>query len=153
MTSTKNQEPTVEALQRLEEHLELPYVSGDLHAWSEALRQLINDAKDRVRAEFASEHNRTFDTIVKNHSNLRQQVEKLRQEDPEILKALDDLSQQADQFASGIDETVLAGQQFQAKREQLVNDGLSLVLRIRRQRAAINTWLGEAMQRDNGVGD
>lgn len=153
MTATKKLDPIAESLQRLEEHLELPYVSGDLHAWSETLRQLLCEADKNVKDEITTEHGRAYDAIVKNHSNLRQEVEKLRTQDPEILAALDSFGQQAERFTSAIDETVLAGQQFQQKREQLINDGLALVLRIRRQRAAIDTWLGEALQRDNGVGD
>jgi hypothetical protein len=153
MTTTKKLNPTAEALQRLEDHLELPYVSGDLQAWSESLRELLSEADEHVRDDVASEHGRAYETITKNHSNLRQQVEKLRSADPEILAALESVGQQVERFTSAIDETVLAGQQFQEKREQLVNDGLALVLRVRRHRAAIDTWLGEALQRDNGVGD
>jgi len=153
MTATKKLDPIAESLQRLEEHLELPYVSGDLNAWSETLSQLLCEADKHIKGEIATEHGRAYEAIVKNHSNLRQEVEKLRAQDPEILAALDSFGQQAERFTSAIDETVLAGQQFQQKREQLINDGLALVLRIRRQRAAIDTWLGEALQRDNGVGD
>jgi hypothetical protein len=153
MTMTKKLDPTAEALQRLEEHLELPYVSGELQAWSETLCQLLSKAGEQVRTGIATEHGRAYETIVKSRSNLTQQVDKLRSEEPEILAALASVEQLADRFCSSIDETVLAGQQFQPKREQLISDGLALILRVRRQRAAIDTWLGESLQRDNGVGD
>lgn len=144
---------TADALQRLEEQLELPYVSGNLQSWSENLQQLLQETNERLRAEIEQEHDRTFKTIIKNHGNLAQQVDKLRAEDQELLPALDSLRQQVDQFANNIDETVLARQQFEAKRERLVSDALAFVIRVRKQRAAIDTWLGEALQRDNGVGD
>jgi hypothetical protein len=38
-------------------------------------------------------------------------------------------------------------------RDHLVERGLSLVLRIRKQEAAVKTWYLEAFQRDRGVGD
>jgi hypothetical protein len=77
----------------------------------------------------------------------------LRSDDDQLLQALSTVERQAEQFVTSVDETALAGQQFQPMRERLVNDGLSLVLRARRQRAAVDTWHGEALQRDNGVGD
>jgi len=153
MTATKKLDSLAESLLRLEEHLELPYISGELQDWSDKLGEFLSDASDRLRREIASEHGRSYETIIKNQSNLRQQVDKLRTEDPQIVTALESFRQLADRFASSIDETILAGQQFQAKREQLINEGLGLVLRIRRHRAAIDTWLSEALQRDNGVGD
>jgi hypothetical protein len=152
MTTTKKLDSAAESLQRLEEHLELPYVSGELHDWSVRLQLLLSDASEQVSEEVVSEHGQAYDAIVKHHSNLRQQVDKLREEDPQILAALDSVRQSAERFAA-IDETVLAGQQLQPKREQLIQEGLTTILRIRRHRAAIDTWLGEALQRDNGVGD
>lgn len=153
MTTTKKLDALAESLQHLEEHLELPYVSGDLHDWSEKLRQLLADAVERFRSEVETEHRRAYESIIKNHSNLRQEVDKLRSDEPQIVADLASVTQAAERFASSIDETVLASQQIQPKREQLINDGLAVVLRIRRHRAAIDTWLGEALQRDNGVGD
>jgi hypothetical protein len=38
-------------------------------------------------------------------------------------------------------------------RQLLVDQGLALVLRIRKQEAAARTWYVEAFQRDRGVGD
>lgn len=153
MTTTKRLDSTAEALVHLEEHLELPYVSGELQDWSDRLCEVLVEAGQRVRAAIASQHSKSYDTIVKSQSNLGQQVDKLRSEEPELLAALDSFQQSAQRFASSIDETCLAGQQFQPKREQLIQEGLALVLRIRRHRAAISTWLGEALRRDNGVGD
>jgi hypothetical protein len=153
MTTTKTRDATAESLVQLEEHLELPYISGDLRDWSDKLCQILADTSQRIRAAVASQHSKAYDAIIKSQSNLRQQVDKLRSEDPGIVDALDSFAESTNRFASSIDETLLAGQQFQPKREQLIQEGLNLVLRIRRHRAAIDTWMGEALQRDNGVGD
>ena len=153
MTTTKKLDSAGESLAKLEEQLELPYISGELAAWSTELHHILADVSHQVRASVATHHNNAYETIVKSQINLRQQVDKLRSEEPDILAALDAFEQSVNRFASSIDETLLAGQQFQPKREQLILEGLALVLRIRRHRAAIDTWLGEALQRDNGVGD
>lgn len=153
MMITKRADALAESLLHLEEHLELPYVSGELHDWSQRLQQLISDATEKFRAEVASEHGQAYQAIVKNNRNLCQEVDKLRGQDVPILAELESVRQQVDRFSSAIDETVLAGQQFEPKREQLISAGLAAVLRVRRHRAAIDTWMGEALQRDNGVGD
>jgi hypothetical protein len=153
MSTSKNLDSTAESLVHLEEHLELPYVSGELQDWSDRLCEVLADASQEVRAAVASQHSKSYDTIVKSHSNLGKQVDKLRSEEPELLAALGSFEQSAQSFASSIDETLLAGKQFQPKREQLIQEGLALILRLRRHRAAIATWLSEALQRDNGVGD
>ena len=74
MTMTKKLDPTAEALQRLEEHLELPYVSGELQAWSETLCQLLSKAGEQVRTGIATEHGRAYETIVKSRSNLTRSI-------------------------------------------------------------------------------
>jgi hypothetical protein len=153
MTVDTKHDAAAETVQHVEDHLELPYISGDLRAWAESLEELLCRAADATRHLIENEHPQLFKSIVKNHSNLRGEVEKLEQEGSRLPAAFDDLIQQTQRFAGGIDETALAGQQFQPMRERLVNEGLSLVLRVRRHRAAIDTWLSEAMQRDNGVGD
>jgi len=153
MPATHHSEPLTDALQRLEQQLELPYISGELKAWADEVVEELKSVETSVNAAIHTDHPRSFHAIVKNQRNLQQQVDKLSQEDAEIPPALCAVRQQADAFAASIDETALAGQQFQAKRERLVNDGLAIVLRIRRQKAAIDTWFGEALQRDNGVGD
>ena len=153
MAITKPLDAEAEVLEQLEQQLELPYVSGELHAWSETVVELVKKAQEVVSKSIEQEHPRTFATIVKNHSNLQPQVEKLSEEDRQILPAFDPLMHEAKQFASTVDETELARQQIEPARERLVKDGLALVIRIRRQRSAIETWFGEAIQRDNGVGD
>jgi len=123
MTTTKKLDSIAESLIVLEEHLELPYVSGELQDWSDKLCQVVADTSQQVRAAVNSQNTTAYETITKNHSNLRQQVDKLRGEEPEILTALESFEQSANRFASSIDETLLAGQQFQPKREQLIQEG------------------------------
>ena len=153
MAITKPLDTEAEALEQLEQQLEVPYVSGQLHAWSETVVELAEKAQEAVRMSIEQEHPCTFATIVKSHSNLQTQVEQLREEDRQILPAFDPLLHEARQFAATVNETELARQQIEPARERLVKDGLALVIRVRRQRSAIETWLGEALQRDNGVGD
>jgi len=152
MSQTKELHPLTDVLEQLEHHLELPYISGDLHHWAETALKLLQEAEGKLQHAIEQEHPRHFDTMVKNHSNLRGEADKLREEDRQLLPALRPVGQQAEQFVAGIDETALAGQQFQARRERLVSDGLSLILRIRRQQAAIDAWLGEALTAITALG-
>jgi hypothetical protein len=128
-------------------------VSGELHAWSENVVELLEEVNHRVHVVVENEHPQVFKTIVKNHSNLLKQVEKMRDDEAALLSRLPLLLSEARQFRDGVDETVLAEQQFHAKREKLANDGLSFVLEVRKMQTAADTWLAESLQRDNGVGD
>jgi len=153
MTATVKLDAVAEALQRLEEQLELPYVPGELHAWGESVRQLLGDAATRLRADISGRHPSIFDSITKSQGNLRQQVDKLKADDEQLLESLASVERLVEQFSTSFDETAQAGQHLQPMRERVINDGLSLVLRARRQRSALDTWHTEALQRDNGVGD
>jgi len=153
MSTMQKLDPLADTLERLERQLELPHISGELNSWAAESLKLLKELDRQVRWAVNSEHPRAFETIVKNQANLLQQVEKMRPEDQQLLEALEPVIRQAEQFALSMNETALAEQQFQPKRERLVNDGLSFILRMRRQQSAVDTWLRESMQRDNGVGD
>lgn len=153
MSTLQRVDPLAECLERLEHHLELPHVSGELHWWSDEVVRLLREAEGHVRAAVAEEHPRSFDAIRKNHPNLFKEVEKLRQDDAGLITSLDSVLRHAEQFDAQTDETVLAEQQFHDKRERLIHEGLSFVLQVRRQRSAVATWLAESLQRENGSGD
>jgi hypothetical protein len=153
MSTNATIDPLTEVLQRLEAQLELPHVSGELSSWSSEVLRLMREAEAQTRTAVAREFPTAYETIVKRQRNLSTQVDKLRADDEALLATMEAVLRQAEQFDASIDETVLAEQQFHPKRERLINDGLSFVLRVRRQQAAVATWLGEALQRDNGVGD
>jgi hypothetical protein len=38
-------------------------------------------------------------------------------------------------------------------RERIENEGIALIVRIKKQMAAADTWLAESLYRDRGVGD
>lgn len=153
MSATHELDALRGSLERLEQILELPYISGELKSWTDESLRALEQVESALQTAIESDHPSAFKTMVKNHRNLQQQVEKLAQEDAQLLPAVQSLRGHAQHFASSIDEMSQSGQQFQARREQLVNDGLALILRVRKQQSAIDTWLGEALQRDNGVGD
>ncbi len=145
--------PLVDTLERLEQQLEVPHISGELNNWASDVVSLLKELEHELQQAVASEHARSFQMIVKSNRNLRSQVDKLAEEDQAILNAFPTLLRQAEQLVNCIREDALAEQQFHEVREKVVQEGLAFVLRARRQQVGVDTWLAEALQRDNGVGD
>lgn len=150
MATALNNDQVSEAIEKLHRQLELPYVSGELSSWTDGIIELLGSTKECIRKSIEDDHPCSYKTIMKNDLELAQRVEDMRAEDAQLLCKLDDLTREAENLDKMVDEAHLAESQFKPKRDRLVEDGVAFIVRLRKQRAAINTWLGEAFSRDNG---
>ena len=153
MSTIAKLDPLAEALTRLERHLELPYVSGELNSWTEEAVTLFHQVEERLRDAIQREHPKNYESIVKNRVDLNQEVAKMRECDEELLHTLSELRRELELFQQSRKEEELAEQQFLPNRTRLVDNALAFIINIRKQRSAIATWVSESIQRDNGVGD
>ncbi len=140
-----------DSLEKLHRQIELPYVSGELTAWTDGVVLLLDAANDCVCQAIRDDHPKTYASILKKDMELAQKVEAMKLEDEQLLSGMQAIMQQAHELDVIVDEAKLAEQQFQPKRDRLVEDVLSLIVRVRKQRAAMNTWLSEAFTRDSGT--
>lgn len=140
-----------DSLEKLHRQIELPYVSGELTAWTDGVLLLLEAANDCVCQAIRDDHPKTYASILKKDMELAQKVEAMKLEDEQLLSGMQAIMQQAQELDVIVDEAKLAEQQFQPKRDRLVEDVLSLIVRVRKQRAAMNTWLSEAFTRDSGT--
>ena len=84
---------------------------------------------------------------------LLSKVEKLIAEDQNVVLELDAFRKHINDFARRASQIKKDEAQVAADRTKLEQEGLALILRIKRQRATADTWLAEANYRDRGPVD
>jgi uncharacterized Ntn-hydrolase superfamily protein len=153
MTTLTTNHALEETLTKLETALLTPVVAGELKGWPKNVRQSA--------ATFATDWTRYLNTvlhveyaqIVETDPELSAAVEKMIRTDNQLLdqlakfhEHLHALEQRAEQLQW--QENKLAGE-----RERLEETGISLIVQLKKQRAAAETWLAESLYRDRGVKD
>lgn len=142
-----------EALSRLETALLSPVVSGELESWARTVQEGSDEVAKRLPAYLKSVLHPQYAQIAKNDAELLTRVEQLIAEDQNVLLQQDAFQRQAAEFAQKAAQIKKDEAQVSAPRAKLEQEGIDLVLRIKRQRAAADTWLAEANYRDRGPVD
>jgi len=156
-TTLQTQAPLEHSLQdsmlRLESALLAPAVSGELKSWTatvgEELRAFGPDWMAYVKSVLHPQYSR----IAKTDPNLLSRVDQMIQEDRQLLTDFG-------QFESCVSNLAGRAEQVQKDESKAADDrarvektGIDLILRIKKQQAAVTTWLNEANYRDLGTGD
>ena len=140
-------------LGQVEACLESVVVPGELEAWTTALLQACQAEVPVLRREITVSHAKQFTKLNAADTNLAQRVVQMQREDAEILAALADFEGKVQRLH---ERAPLAGpreDKFEEGLKAVTDEGLALVIRVRKQERALNTWFAEAFQRDTGVGD
>ncbi len=141
------------ALAELEACLESVVVPGDLLSWATALQQACETGGNALRRAITGSHADQLSKIKSEDLNLAQRVVQLKEEDAEILKLYDQLAGKVQRLQERADLAGSREDKLDETVQSLIDEGLALVIRVRKQESAINTWFAEAFQRDTGVGD
>lgn len=141
------------ALDAFEKALLTPIISGDLGVWFEHLQSTSDDAAEKLRREVTDFHPEEFEEIGNQDPELLSQIDRLREEDCAILSAFD-------KFRHTVERAVQQSPKLEPDEEKalklttaLVNEGVMLVARIRKQEVTLQTWYAEAFTRDRGPVD
>ncbi|MEX0704275.1 MAG: hypothetical protein WD069_19400 [Planctomycetales bacterium] len=146
-------EPLHGALQKLEMELEFPFVPGELETWTNSVRETLKQAAIHIRARFENDHSGEFAQIEAEDLELESRVADLRQRDRAILDRLAELERRVETFLLKATHVEPDEARAASEREELVQEGLDLVISVRRQEVTARTWLSEALERDNAPGD
>jgi hypothetical protein len=142
-----------EALARLETALLSPVVSGELESWARAAQEATNGLSERLPVYLNSVLHPQYAEIAKSDPELMTRVEQLIAEDQNLLLEREAFRGRVDDFVKRCTQIKKDEAQAATQRSKLEQDGIGLVLRIKKQRAAVDTWLAEANYRDRGPGD
>ncbi len=153
MTTLPAHQPLNDALQKFEMALEAPVVPGELVEWTQSAQAALEELAHQERRQLVAVHQQEFAEIAHQDPGMLWRVEQMQDEDAAIGRAL----QEAQSGLAALNQRAEAVQSDEAAaeplRREMVDRGLELVIRIRKQEAAAKTWLAESLQRDRGVVD
>jgi hypothetical protein len=142
-----------EALTQAETALLTPVVSGELETWATTVQETTQLASERLPIYLKHVLHPEYAEIAKTDPELLPRVEQLIAEDQSLLVDQDAFRTEVNDFAKRASHIKKDEAQVAAERSKLEQKGLAIILRIKRQRAAADTWLAEAAYRDRGPVD
>ncbi len=143
-----------ETLAALEQSLLSPQVSGEIRQWTRNVQERAATLSVDVTTYLRTVLHVQYAEIARNAPELSHQLTKLTESDGLILGEVAGFLEQLHVFGEVVEkadpqkiETIL-----ETQRKKTVDMGLALIMGIRKQQAAANTWFEEAQFRDLGVG-
>jgi hypothetical protein len=140
-------------LSKLETALLTPVVSGELESWARTAQEATSELDQRLPAYLNSVLHPQYAEIAKSDNELLSRVQQLIAEDQNLILEQGTFSHKMNDFTRRASQIKKDEAQVAAQREQIEKDGIALILRIKKQRAAADTWLAEATYRDRGPVD
>jgi len=140
-------------LGEVEACLETVVVPGDLPSWVDALSQACEVEGVALRNEITTNHANHLVQLLAADMDQAQHAAQLQVEDAEILRLYDVFEGRVRRLGDRADLAGTREDKFNEGIRSIVDEGLGLVIRVRKQERALSTWLSEAFQRDTGVGD
>ena len=141
------------ALEALEASLEAPVVPGELESWIRTVQESWTGMAAILAIELEQRHPEQLDEIASQDDEMLPQVEKLREEDQFIMEQFEEVSRLVQQLADRAPKIEPHEQRADQAVQKLIDDGIGLIVRTRKQEAALKTWFVEAFNRDRGIAD
>jgi hypothetical protein len=142
-----------DAITAFETSLATPLVSGELAEWSESVRKCWGEASAQIHYHVKQLHPRQYDQIAKEDPELLPRVEQLQVEDQAIEQDREKLNQTVRRTTEHAPKLEPDEGKAEQHTKKLVEEGMSLVARVRKHEVAIQTWFVEAFNRDRGAVD
>jgi hypothetical protein len=142
-----------ETLNRLETALLTPAVSGELQSWIANVRQAaVTFAMDWTRYLHTIIHEQ-YHEIAKNDPEMSTAIEKMIATDRQLLDELAKFHESVRDLEARAANVQWNEGKLAAERQQLEDAGICLIVHIKKQRIAAETFLSESFYRDRGVKD
>jgi len=98
-------------------------------------------------------HGAILREIVREDTSLATRVEQMEEEDEAILSRAAEIQRAAENLLVAVAKVEPQEGKLESAVKLFTEDALQLVLRIRKQEAALETWYQESLMRDRGVVD
>jgi hypothetical protein len=141
------------ALSALETSLATPLVSGELSDWLDNAKQTWAKASAQIQDCIEHGHPTQLEQIGNADPELLPRVEQLQAEDAAIEQDRQAFDQAVSRVAVHAPKLEPDEEKAQQHVKKLVDEGMALLARVRKQEVAIQTWFVEAFNRDRGAGD
>ena len=143
----------VDALTRLETALLSPPVAGELSIWTQACRDGLDTVARQLPAYFQDFLKPQYMEIARSDPEQLPRVQRMIADDQGLVDDLEKFSRRLAEFAAGAAQVKKHESKVADERTDLEQEGIALIIRVRKQRAAADTWLTEALYRDRGPVD
>ncbi len=140
-------------LAELEVTLSTPRLSGELSEWSQRVCQAAQGLASVLEVELAQLRQEQFQVLLAEDTSLACRVDEIKAADEANRRVSREIAEQLCGIASETAARSDAETEFQSQVAELAEAGLRLVVDVRKQETAMNTWYQEAFQRDRGVAD
>jgi hypothetical protein len=141
------------AIEEFETSLMTPIVSGELAAWSDQVRNSWTKLCPKIENQLSTLHPKQYQQIAKEDPELLSQVERMKAEDQAIEEQLQKLNHLIRRLTDVAPKAEPDERKATQPNSQLVDDGIALLNRMKKQEIAVRTWYMEAFNRDRGVAD
>jgi hypothetical protein len=153
MQPAESDSALVDALTRLETALLSPPVAGELAAWTQTCREGLGAVAQHLPAYFQDHLKPQYLEIARSDAEQLPRVERMIADDQGLVDELEKFSRRLSAFAASAEQAKKHESKVADERAGLEQEGIALIIRIRKQRAAADTWLTEALYRDRGAVD
>jgi hypothetical protein len=143
----------VDVLARLETALLSPPVAGELQSWSGESCAAMDALAEQLPQFLEQVLHRQYLEIAGSDPELLPKIEQMIAEDRRLVEDLGGLRRRLAAFAQSAALIKKNEVKVAEERQRLEEDGIALIIRIKKQRAAADTWLAEALYRDRGSVD
>ena len=147
------QSALTESLTRLETALLTPVASGELGSWAQACRTAIDAVARDFPTYLHDVLHRQYAEIARTDAELLRRVQQMVAEDESLVADLAAFHRRLVAFAEAATLITKHESKVDDQRTNLEREGIDLIVRIRKQRAAADLWLTEAVYRDRGAVD
>lgn len=153
MTLTQHAQATEafeEALKRFEIALEAPIVPGEIEQWVHGVRETAQACSELLRPHIDTVHEQECQEIVKEDSEMFRHVKQLKQAGQESLQRMEAFLAKVNKLARRAPQQEPAEIPAHKDLGHLSDEGLALVIHIRKHEVGRRTWLQEAFNRLRG---
>ncbi len=140
-------------IESLETALATPLIPGELTDWIQTVKQFWEIASQTIHKRASELHSWQLQQIGSQDPSLLSQVERLQREGEALLREADEFGRLLDHTAHHATKLERDGTRTNDFLEKLADRGLALIIRVRKQEVALETWFVEAFNRDRGAVD
>jgi hypothetical protein len=151
--ASKSQLDFKTALTDFETSLLTPIVSGELPAWMDTVEKTWAEASGQLHYQIKHSHPRQYDEISKQDPELLPRLELLKAEDEAIEQNREQLGSEIKRISQQAPKLEPDEEKAQKFVKTMIDDGTTLLSRVRKQEVALQTWYVEAFNRDRGAVD
>jgi len=141
------------ALTDLETNFSIPIVSGELDSWITEVQKAWKEASATIHYTTKHLHPRQYEQMIKEDQALLPRIDLLKSEDDVIEQQREQLGQSVARAAQHIPRLEPDEAKALKQVQSFVDEGLKFVVRVRKHEIAVQTWFGEAFNRDRGAVD